>query len=520
MRSLLAAATATFALALAGPPADAKTFRLATTVDAATLDPHANNALYTYLLLAQVYEPLLYRNDELKVEAGLAVSWTQAEPTRWRFSLRPGVRFADGAAFESDDVVFSIRRAMAPTSNYAIYVDTVADVVAVDPLTVDVVTRVPDASVPDKLTRILIMDREWAEKNRSERPQNFRDREETVASRQANGTGPFVIRERQNDTRTVMVPNPGWWGGKTSVTEYHHIIISSDATRVAALLSGEVDMVHTVPSQDVERIRRQTALRVLEGQENRTVFIAFDQHRDELQYSSVKGRNPFRDARVREAVALAVDMNAIRARTLRGQAVPTGSMWTQFVNGWSEETDRRPPLDRDRARALLAEAGLPGGFEVTMDCPVGNYDEACQAVAAQLAQIGIRIRLNIVPGAQFSPKVLRQDTSMYMLSWGVPTFDALYTLRGIIMTKAKVGGGSWNGGGYSNPRVDELIEKLTAEANADERRSMILEAHRIHNAEFGHVPLYHIMIPWAHRQGVSVRHRADNQIAIKDVTVE
>jgi len=520
MRSLWRiAAAAAVASVLAGQ-AEAKTFRLATTVDAQTLDPHAHNALYTYLLVSQIYEPLVYRNQEMKLEPGLAVSWTQAEPTRWRFHLRPGVKFADGSPFEADDVVFSLRRALAPTSNFSIYIDTVTDVIAVDPLTVDIVTRAPDAVIPDKLTRVLIMDRAWAEAHGSEQPQNLREREAIFAVRNANGTGPFVIKERQNDQRTIMVRNPNWWGGETSVTEYHHIVINSDATRVAALLSGEVDMIHTVPNQDVERIRRTPNLHILEGQENRTVIMGFDQHRDELLYASVKGRNPFKDVRVRRAVAQAIDINAIRTRTLRGQAVPTGSMWTQFVNGWSEETDSRLPLDRDGAKRLLAEAGYPDGFEVTMDCPVGAYDEACQAIAAQLAQVGIRIRLNILPGAQFSPKVLRQDTSMYVISWGVPTFDALYTLRGHFVTRSKVGSGSWNAGGYSNPQIDALVEKLADEADADARRAMIVEAHRLLRADMGYVPLYHTMIPWAYRQGITLRHRADNQLTVKDVTVE
>lgn len=517
------------ALGLSGPAwahAPQRIFRAATSVDAATLDPHANNALFTYLVVSQVYEPLTYRGDDLKVYPGLATAWEQVEPTRWRFRLRDGVRFAGGESFEADDVVFSIQRALAPTSNYGIYVDTVASAVAVDRLTVDIVTRVPDPVVPDKMTRILIMDRGWSEANRSAVPQNFAQREELPVVRMANGTGPFVIRSREVDQRTIMVRNPSWWGvaagasPQGNVTEYHHITLSSDATRVAALLSGEVDYVHVLPVQDVARIRSNPRLRILEGQENRTVWVAFRKDVDELPGSDVQGRNPFRDLRVRQAVAHAIDVDTLRRATLRGQAVTTGSMWTQFVNGWDQSTDARLPFDRDRARRLLAEAGYPNGFSVPLDCPVGTYDEACQAVTAMLSQVGIRVQLNLMPSAQFTPKMRRGESAFYMLSWGVPTFDASYTLRAIMASRSIGGASSWNFGGWSNPEFDAFIPRIDGEADPAARRALIVQAHRLHNADVGHLPLYHMMIPWAHRQGVTMRHRADNQFQVREIRVE
>lgn len=508
-------------------PEGARVFRMATSTDAATLDPHATNALFTFLVVAQLYEPLTHRGDDMRVHPGLAERWEQVEPTRWRFHLRDGVRFHGGEAFEAEDAVFSLGRAKAPTSNYGIFVDTLDRAEAVDRLTVDVVTRVPDATIPDKMTRVLIMDRGWSEANRSERPQNFGQREETFAARNANGTGPFTIRSREVDQRTVMVRNPAWWGGKDAagnVSEYHHIVLASDSTRVAALLSGEVDMVHVVPVQDVERIRRDPRLRVLEGEENRTVFLGMRQDTDELPGRAPggggKAGNPFRDLRVRQAVAHAVDVEAIRRRTLRGQAIPTGSMWTHFVNGHSPEAEARPAYDRDRARALLAEAGFPNGFATTLDCPVGTYDEACQAVVAMLAQVGIRAALNLQPNTQFIGRIQRRDTGFYMLSWGVPTFDALYTLRAVMASRAMAGGASWNAGGWSDPRFDELVRAVESEPDAEARRGLIREAHALHNGQVGHVPLYHMMIPWAHRAGVRVAHRADNQVQVREVRLE
>ena len=510
----------------------ARVFRMATSTDAATLDPHATNALFTFLVVAQVYEPLTHRGDDMRVHPGLAERWEQVEPTRWRFHLRNGVRFHGGEVFEAEDAVFSLMRAKAPTSNYGIFVDTLDRAEEVDRLTVDLVTRVPDATIPDKMTRVLMMDRGWSEANRAERPQNFGQREETHAARNANGTGPFVIRSREVDQRTVMVRNPAWWGtnggpsegvmggAAGNVGEYHHIVLSSDATRVAALLSGEVDMVHVVPAQDVERIRRDPRLRVLEGQENRTVFLGMRQDTDDLPGGDGKSGNPFRDLRVRRAVAHAIDVEAIRRRTLRGQAIPTGSMWTHFVNGHDPEADRRLPHDRERARALMAEAGHPNGFAAALDCPVGTYDEACQAVVAMLAQVGIRASLNLQPNTQFIGRIQRRETGFYMLSWGVPTFDALYTLRAVMASRAMAGGASWNAGGWSEPRFDELVRAVEAETDAEKRRAVIREAHALHNAQLGHIPLYHMMIPWAHRAGVRVAHRADNQVQVREIRLE
>lgn len=510
---------------LAPLAAPAQTLRMATSVDAATLDPHATNALFTFLVVQQIYEPLVHRGDDLKLAPGLATRWEQVEPTRWRFHLRPDVRFAGGEAFDADDVVFSITRALAPTSNYGIFVDTVLRAEAVDPLTVDIVTRTPDAVIPDKMTRVLVMDRGWSEANRSAVPQNFSQREETFAVRNANGTGPYMIRSREPDQRTIMVRNPLWWGtaagvARGNVAEYHHITLTSDATRVAALLSGEVDFVHVVPVQDVSRIRGNPRLRVLEGQENRTVWLAFRQDTPELAGSDTPGRNPFRDIRVRQAVAHAIDVEALRRATLRGQGIPTGSMWTQFVNGWDQGSDVRLPLDRARARALLAEAGYPNGFSLPLDCPVGTYDEACQAIAAMLTQVGIRVRLNLMPNAQFTPYIRRGESSFYALSWGVPTFDASYTLRAIMATRSLLGAASWNFGGWSNPEFDGLLAQLDAELDPERRRQLMQRMHRLHNADVGHLPLYHMMIPWAHRQGVAITHRADNQFVVRDIRVE
>jgi peptide/nickel transport system substrate-binding protein len=512
---VLAAASAvalSFALSAGASAQQPRTVRVSFNNDATTMDPHANNAFTTNALLEQIYECLPTRDKDMKLAPGLAARWEQTAPTRWRFHLREGVRWHDGSSFTADDVVFSLKRSVAPTSQYGIYVDSFADAVKIDERAVDIVTKAVDLVLPDKLTRVFILSKAWAEANRAADPQNFAQREDSYASRNAMGTGPFMFRSRTPDERTVLVRNPGHWdrnaGG--NVEQFVWQPISNDATRIAALLAGDIDITNFVPPQDLDRLRREPRVKVVVGQENRTLWIGFDQSRDELLYSDVKGKNPFKDARVRQAIAHAVDVEALKTRVMRGQAVPTGSMWTHFVNGYDRALDARPALDIARARALMAEAGYPNGFQVQIDCPNGNYEQVCVALGGMLAQIGIRLNVSLQAPAVTFGKFLRQDTSMFAVNWGVPTFDAMYTMRAIMMTREKVGASSWNAGQYSNPRVDAAIEAAQSEVDAEKRRGFMREAMRLHNADVGHLPLFHMMIPWAMATRVDVPHRPDN----------
>ena len=503
------------------PPA--RVLRTATPADAATLDPHATNAQQTFLLVAQMYQGLTHRGDDLSIQPGLAASWEQVEPLRWRFRLRDGVRFHGGEAFDAEDVAFSIGRARAPTSNYGVFVDTVTDVTVVDRLTVDITTRVPDAALPSKFTRVLMMDRGWSEANRAAQPQNFSQREEMHTVRNANGTGPFSLRTREQDQRTVLVRNPAWWGwggprGGGNVTEYHHLTVANDATRVAALLSGDVDMVHVVPSQDVERLRRAPRVQVTDGPENRTAFLGFRQDLEELP--GIPGRNPWRDLRVRQAVAHAIDMETIRRTAMRGLAVPTGSMWPRYVEGWSEALEARLPYDPDRARRLMAEAGFADGFTTNFLCPIGTYDEACRAMVPMLARIGIRAQLELLTVPPYIGRIQRREVSLYGLNWGVQTFDPMFIFRAVMVSRAAGGAASWNAGGWINDRFDQLVTEIEREVDVPRRRALIAEAHALHNAEIGHLPLFHMVNVWAARQGLALTHRADHHYDVATMRLD
>jgi peptide/nickel transport system substrate-binding protein len=389
--------------------ADERTLVWAYQSDVATLDPHALNETFTLGFLGNVYEGLTRRGADLRIEPALAESWEMVEPTRWHFHLRRGVRFHDGAAFTAADVLFSAERARK--GDVKARLAGVDAIEKVDDHTVDVVTATPQPLLIAEWDTWYIMDEDWARRTGAAEPGGVRQGGQSPAAREANGTGAFRIVERQADVGTTAERNAGWWGKREgNLDRVVFRPVALDATRVAALLAGEVDLAYPLPLQDLDRVRATPGLRVLVAPEVRTVFLGMDQARGELLYSDVRGANPLRDRRVRLALYEAIDVAAIQAKIMRGAVTPVASLVAPGVEGFPDGLERYP-YDPATARALLAEAGYPEGFALGLDCPNDRYvndDAICQAVAAMLARVGVRVSLNIQPRALFFAKVLGQ----------------------------------------------------------------------------------------------------------------
>ncbi|MBP0494290.1 ABC transporter substrate-binding protein [Roseomonas indoligenes] len=525
MRRLLLAGAAALALGMGfGFGAEAATFRWANDGDVNSMDPYARNETFLLTFTHNIYEPLVRRNRELKVEPALATSWTQPSPTVWRLNLRQGVKFHDGTPFTADDVVFSAQRVQAQGSNLTSVLSSVKEVRKIDDFTVEFETKAPDPIFLEEITTWAIMSKKWAEANNATQAVDLTTGQENFATRNANGTGPFMLASREPDRRTVLRPNPNWWDKpEHNLDEVVFNVIGNDATRVAALLSGEVDMIYTVPPQDTERLSRAPNVRIHQQAELRTVFLGFDQARDELLKSDVRGRNPFRDLRVRQAFQLAIDQEAIKSRIMRNQSRPTNLMIGPGVNGFTEAADRLVRPDINRAKALLAEAGYPNGFGVTLDCPNDRYvnDEAiCTAVVSMLARIGVKVNLAAQTRARYFAEILapRYNTSFYMLGWTPTTYDAHNTLYNI-MASRQGQRGVFNSGGWSNPRFDELTDAIAVETDSAKRQQMIDEAMKLHADQVGHIPLHQQVVVWAARSNITLQQMADNYFPLRYVRV-
>ncbi|MEM1276651.1 MAG: ABC transporter substrate-binding protein [Pseudomonadota bacterium] len=516
---LLMAATA---LTIGAQAANAETLRWARAGDSLTLDPHAQNEGPTHTLAHQIYETLVLRDNSGKMVPSLATSWapSEADPNVWVFNLREGVTFHDGSAFDSADVVFSLNRAMTPDSDMKELLASVTEVRAAGPLTVEIVTGGPNPIMPSNLTNMFMMDKEWTEANDAVKVQDFEGGEETFSARNANGTGPYMLVSREPDTKTVLKAYDGYWGKDEfpmAVTEIVYTPIQNAATRVAALLSGEVDFIQDVPVQDLGRVDEAPSLNVVTAAQNRVIFFGMNQGDADLASDNVDGKNPFSDVRVREAMKIAINRDAIKKVVMRDQSQPAGVIMPPFVNGWTSDLDAVPATDLDKAKGLMSDAGYGDGFSITLNCPNDRYinDEAiCQAAVGMMAQIGITVNLDAKPKAQHFPLINNLETDFYMLGWGVPTFDSEYIFNFLVHSKGEKYG-SWNGTRYSNPDLDTKIQALASETNLDARNDAIASIWAEVQEDILYLPIHHQVLNWGMKTNVETIVSPEDQPKIK-----
>nr|WP_316644638.1 ABC transporter substrate-binding protein [uncultured Roseateles sp.] len=503
----------------------AQTLRWSSQGDMLTMDPYSQNESLTNMVNGQIYEYLVARDKQLGLVPQLATEWRQISPLVWRFKLRPNVKFHDGKPFTADDVVFSVERARQPSSQIASFSNPLGEVRKIDDLTVEFRMQQFNPIFLQHINRIQIMSRAWCEQNKATKPQDYAHKEEAYTAFNANGTGPFMLVSRQPDVKTVLKRFPGYWGAiEGNVQDVVFTPIKSAPTRSAALISGELDFVLDPPPADLERLRATPGVKVVEGIENRIVFIGMDQARDELLYSSVKGKNPFKDVRVRRALYQAIDIDSIKTRLMNGQASPTGAVMASSIGTFNDaEVEKRLPFDLDAAKKLLAEAGYGEGFEVTLDCPNNRYindERICLALSSMWAKLGLKVRVNAMPRSTYFPKLEKLDTSLYMMGWGSAITDAETTFTPIYRNRGEKGLGSDNYGNYRNDKLDALAAASSKEEDPTKRQELIKAVFREHNDKVHHIPLHRQFIPWAMRQNVSVVHRPDNWLELRWVTVK
>jgi len=498
------------------PHVSAQVLRWASQGDAQTMDPYSQNEGLTNMTNGQVYERLVVRDKQLGIRPSLATEWQQVSPTLWRFKLRQGVKFHDGRPFTADDVVFSVQRASEPTSQIAAYATALGTPRKIDDFTVEFEQKQPNPIFLQHLDTIFIMSKGWCEQHKVTKPLDFKNKEESHASFNANGTGPYMLASRQPGIKTTWKRNPNWWGRhEGNVQEVVFTPISNDATRSAALVSGEIDFVLDPPPRDVQRLRTTPGVKVIDGPENRIVFIGMDQGRDKLLYGNVPGdKNPFKDVRVRRALYHAVDIETIRTKLMNGQSYPTGGLTPSPLGAYNDpEIEKRLPFDLAQAKKLMAEAGYPNGFEVTLDCPNNRYindEEICLSLAAMWAQIGVKVKVQAMPRVTYFPKLEKLDTSMYMLGWGGAITDAETTLTPVFRNRGEKGVGFYNYGNVKNDKFDQLAAQSSVEGDAKKREELVKAALREYKEQVHIIPLHRQVIPWAARQNVSAVHRADN----------
>ncbi|MCZ4253947.1 ABC transporter substrate-binding protein [Sulfitobacter sp. G21635-S1] len=503
LQTIRRAAICGAAAALLAGAASAETIRWGAPRDIVSLDPYSYGDSYTINFLNHIYEGLVRYNRDLEIEPALATEWEIVSPTTWRFTLRQGVKFHDGADFTAEDVLASLERVSDETSPLKGNLPAYKSATVVDDHTIDIELTGAYPLLLNDLTNIHIFDKGWLVANNAEKPTDVSAGVEGYATFNTNGTGPFQLESRTPEAQTVLTVNGNWWDDPAhNLTRIEFQPISSAATRVAALLSGEVDFVDSAPVQDLPRLEQADNLTVLERTDLRTVMLGFNR-RDALVTG---GTNPMNDLRVRQAMQMAVDMELIRDKVMRGKSRNAGTLVAPSIPGYSEALDVPVAYDPEKARALLAEAGFAEGFEFDFVCTNESYvneEQFCQAIASMWSRIGLTPKLDIGPTAKQTPKRANGKADVYTIGWAtLPMLDTYSIL--VQMLHSKDGNsGVFNWGDWSYPELDKLTQSAAVELDRDTRLQMETDALKIAKDEIIMMPMHQQPMAWAVSKGFS-----------------
>lgn len=495
-------------------PATAQTLRWSAAGDAVSFDPNAQLDSFTQNIQLMVYDPLVRRDRDLKIVPALATSWEIISPTRWRFHLRHGVKFQGGESFTADDVVTTIQRTIDPSSRNKGNLPAVVGVEKVDDYTVDLLLKGPYPLLLNDLTGIFVMSKSWLTEHDALKPGNISTGKITYASNHADGTGPFKLESYDPQSKTVMTVNRDWWHKPEHNLE--RIIfrpIKSDSTRVAALLSGELDMIASVPLQDINHIAATPGFKVVENPSLRVIFLGFNWQPH--LHAMPNEKNPLLDVRVRKALWHAIDLKAIQSRIMRGKSRITGTMVAPQVPGYSAALDKPLAYDPALARKLLAEAGYPHGFTTGLSCTNDRYiadEQLCLAVASMWTRVGINVKVTTESKTTYFPRQDRGETDIWMLGWAtLPPMDGYSVLSSLFATRKGDFGGA-NANGMSFPELDDLARKASVELNEPKRIADLVAAFKFAHDNALFIPLHEQPLAWAMKTNVDMPQFPDEYV--------
>ncbi|MDB5316545.1 MAG: transporter substrate-binding protein [Rhodospirillales bacterium] len=518
MKPILAVAAC---FGLLGAEAAAQNLTMAVGAPVTSLDPHYHQLSPNNAAADMIFDRLVDTDPRSRNIPGLALTWTAIEPTVWEFKLRPNVRFHNGNAFTAEDVAFTLARlpnVPNSPSSFAIYSRPITAVEIVDPLTIRFRTAQPYPLLPLDMTNVRILDRETHERATTE---------DFNAGRAAIGTGPYRVVSHRMGDRLELERNDAYWGERPAYGRVNYRMITNDAARTAALLSGDVDVIDQVPTSDLARLRTDQRVTLSEIVGLRLIFLGLDHLRAAGENSPFitdnngqpLGRNPLQDVRVRRALSIAIDRRAIVDRVMEGAATPA----SQFLpEGTYSHVPNMPPpaYDPDAARRLLAEAGYPQGFRITLAGPNDRYindSRIIQAVGQMWTRIGVRTTVEAQPWTTFIARAGRAEFSAHLVGWGSNP-DGSHPLRNILATiNRDRGWGSSNRGRYSNPRVDELLLQSLNELDDTRREQILIEAQRMAADDVAVIPLHIQTNIWASRRGITITARASELTLAQDV---
>jgi len=509
-----ARALAVAALLVLAVPAGAQTLSIGIGGSPTSLDPHYYNASPNISLTQHLFDRLVAQDARARLQPMLAESWRAVSDTVWEFKLRPGVKWHDGRDFTAEDVAFTIGRVPnvenSPGS-FAGFVRAIQRIEVVDPLTIRFHTAAPHPLLPTEMAAVQIISRHAGEGATTE---------DYNSGRAAIGTGPYRLVSYHAGDRTEFVRNDAYWAGPQPWARVSYRFIANDAARTAALLAGDVDVIDQVPATDLSRLRRDPKVSMFEIQGLRLIYLIPDYSRTEnpVLVTDNDGnplpRNPFQDARVRRALSIAIDRTALAERIMEGTAKPNGQWLPPGTYSYNPEVPV-PPHDPEGAKRLLAEAGFPQGFRMTLTTPNDRYPndaKTAQAVAQMWTRIGVRTEVQALPWSAYAGRAARQEFNMRLVGWGSSTGEASYMLVNILGTydRAKRRGAS-NSSRHSNPALDALTEQAVATLDDEKREALLRDAVKMVSDTTAMIPLYQLVNFWATRRGLTYEARMDER---------